>query len=540
MVLLRRHPRSVILGLAVTLVVAAAFVLWLMPQVGRGQAPVQPVIDTSAEVETSQCISCHATLGSANVPGLIFNHGNHLVVSCSACHYEMPHEAGQTQMVPMEVCFTCHGVQHGPQGELATSKCEKCHTKSFDLRPKTHVKDWPKKPHADYAKKNGVNDCMMCHESVKDCDTCHESEGLEIAPMPKAYQSIIAEQPKQPSVKVYPDQPTTMSQCQYCHPDLDEMGSFMSGRLIFAHGTHLQRSVECQACHPEFPHSMGEIARPDMLSCYRCHGLVHAKEGLVAGEDCEKCHPAKFDLKPPDHTSKFVKGSHKKRANKEPEYCAMCHEPQFCVDCHTGKKAKEGGPAKPVIPADHKKKDWTSKHGGIFLARRGSCGSCHDDPSCKRCHKTVMPHPTNWQAAHATAGEQDSEDCKVCHTDRSSCQGCHHDTVKRAALVAKNCTPCHDEMKHKPATDIKHKAFAEHAVHFDVYKKKGEPYTCDDCHVSFTTSSQAVQHTTNLKEAGHDVRLCYGCHGALDYRNVQIAPYPGAQLCLRCHKDLNV
>ena len=96
--------------------VAATFLLWVMPQTGRGQAPVAPVIDTSAQVEASQCVSCHATLGSTKRPGLIFNHGNHLVVSCYGCHYEMPHQEGVTQYVPMEVCFTCHGVQHGPAG----------------------------------------------------------------------------------------------------------------------------------------------------------------------------------------------------------------------------------------------------------------------------------------------------------------------------------------------------------------------------------------------------------------------------------------
>jgi hypothetical protein len=217
----------------------------------------------------------------------------------------------------------------------------------------------------------------------------------------------------------------------------------------------------------------------------------------------------------------------------------MCHQSQFCVDCHNGKKAAEGGPKTPVIPKDHRRADWRSKHGGLFLAREGACGSCHDDPSCKRCHKTVMPHPTDWLTGHAKAGKLDSADCNVCHTDRSSCQECHHGTVKRAQLIAKNCTPCHPEMKQKPATAIKNKGFAEHAVHFDVAKKKGEPYVCDDCHVGFTTAS-AGTHSDSLKQAGHDVRLCYGCHGNVDYRNVQIAPYPGAALCLRCHTDLNI
>ncbi len=527
--------------MAVALGVAATFLLWLMPQVSQGQAPVEPVIDTSAQVEALQCLTCHATLGATTKPGLIFNHGNHLVVSCSGCHYEMPHQEGKTLSVPMEVCFTCHGVQHGPAGELATSQCEKCHTSSFELRPANHVKDWAKKPHADYGKKNGVNDCMMCHSAPKDCDECHVKESVKVGKMPAAYQSVIVDAISTPSVKIYPDKPTSMSQCAYCHPDLDSLSGYMNERLVFAHATHLQRNVDCTVCHTEFPHKPDEIQRPDMLSCYRCHGLVHAGQGTVAGEECEKCHPAEFNLIPPDHTEDFIKSKHKRKATTSPEYCAMCHEEPFCVACHTGKKAKEGGPVKPVLPADHKKADWLGRHGGLYLAGAGACGSCHDDPSCKRCHQTVMPHATDWLMTHATAGNVNSDDCNICHTDRTTCQECHHDTVKRAQLIEKNCTPCHEEMAGDPATGIQIKGFAEHAVHFNVEESKGEPYVCDDCHVGFgSTTAQAAVNTQGLKQAGHDVRLCYGCHGALDYRNVLVAPYPGASLCLRCHTNLNI
>ncbi len=521
--------------------VAATFLLWLMPQMGRGQAPVVPVIDTAAQVEASQCVPCHATLGATTRPGLIFNHGNHLVVSCSGCHYQMPHQAGATQQVPMEVCYTCHGVQHGPQGELATSACEKCHTPSFNLRPANHTKDFAAKPHADYAKKNGVNDCMMCHKGPKDCDACHEQQSVPVGKMPATYQSVILAKPKPASVKIYPDRGTTMSQCAYCHPDLDSPGAFMKGRLIFAHGAHIERSFQCDTCHSTFTHEPGTIARADMLSCYRCHGLVHASRGLVAGQECKKCHPPGFDLKPADHTTEFVKTTHKKAATKSPESCAMCHPSQFCVDCHTGKNVKTGGPSTPVIPVDHKKTAWVSGHGKLYLAGAGACGSCHDDPSCKRCHKTVMPHPTDWLTGHAKAGKLDSADCNVCHIDRSTCQECHHATVKRAELIEKNCTgQCHPEMAQQPPTAIKNKGFAEHAVHFNVAKEKGEPYVCDDCHVGFSTVFTAAAHTASLQQVGHDVRLCYTCHGALDYRNIQIAKYPGAQLCLRCHTNLNI
>ena len=64
----------------------------------------------------------------------MFNHGNHMLYSCDTCHDRFPHRPnGGSDKVPMETCFACHGVQHGPQGELATGKCEDCHT------PVSHV-----------------------------------------------------------------------------------------------------------------------------------------------------------------------------------------------------------------------------------------------------------------------------------------------------------------------------------------------------------------------------------------------------------------
>ncbi len=515
------------------IIFTAAF---LLAAAGVGDAASnEPVIDTAKPIDPSQCAPCHYDLGSVDQPGLIFNHGNHLLVSCDGCHSRMPHREGGTETVPMEVCFACHGIQHGPQGELASGECEDCHTKSFTLRPKNHVQDWKATPHAKAANAKGVNGCMMCHDAPKDCDECHVKENVDVDKMPAVYHSMIKPRDKGPSIKIYPDQKVSMSQCVYCHDDLDEI---VPGRLIFAHAAHLQRNYSCESCHSSFAHTANGTQIPDMQSCYRCHGTYHNGQGEVAdGQDCYKCHPKSFQLMPENHTMPFIKGDHGKRAGSDPAYCAMCHESKFCVGCHRGEKTSPNAPGTPVIPANHRKAEWRKKHGGIFLDGQGACGSCHTDASCKRCHKTVMPHPVGWIKDHRPEPGVTIEDCYVCHTDRNSCQNCHHKQVRNAELIAKNCTPCHDEMKQEPATDIKHKGFAEHAVHFGVVEKKGKPYRCYECHVDFGTSAAAQQ--IELQQ-GHDLRLCYECHGALDPFNKQIAPYKGAALCIRCHEDVGV
>lgn len=534
----------------VTVAVVAA--LSLPAGLAHAQAPAP--IDLTGPIERANCAPCHLRIAETDVPGLIFSHGNHLVFPCESCHRTAPHENGVTRRPGMDICFACHGMTH-PDGLLATDECSACHPPGRKLRPASHVEDWAEAPHAAKGRAEGVNGCMMCHDSVADCDACHAekrargSDNRRLGPMPPAYQSVVPEIVDRASVIVDPNKPTTMGQCVFCHPDIDAMSAPMRARLIFSHEPHIRDNHRCSVCHPAFGHGPQTIVRPDMLSCYRCHGLVHSAQGLVATEKCDACHPKGFELKPPDHTKAFEQGQHKKRSNEQPAYCSQCHKSESCVECHRGKKKLPGGrTSKPVVPVDHKKTEWKAQHGPLFLAQTGSCVSCHDSKSCQRCHRTAMPHPSDWLKGHSPDPGVGKEDCNVCHADRRSCQECHHDQVKRAELIEAACTPCHEEMKQKPPATIQNKGFATHAVHFKVAKrfggKKDHPYMCDDCHVGF--GSVTVRGTSsavpggNLASAAHDVRLCYGCHGALDYRNVLIAPYAGAELCRRCHVELRI
>jgi hypothetical protein len=319
------------------------------------------------------------------------------------------------------------------------------------------------------------------------------------------------------------------------------LDAYVPGRVIFAHATHLQKAFKCVDCHTTFAHGPDTTARPSMPTCYQCHGLTHAMRGLVATEKCVDCHPSDFVLRPTDHTADFVKKTHKVTANTSPEQCAMCHAADFCTACHQGRPKTRGGPNRPqVIPADHLLQPFAVQHGKDFLAQKGACGSCHDSPSCERCHSTPMPHPADWTASHALATDLNAQDCKVCHPQQQTCQECHHQTLRGAELILKNCVVCHPQMAALPATAVKPSGLAEHAVHFAVAKKLGKPYRCEKCHVGFGYQPvQPVGVAPSLSQ-GHDLRSCYDCHGALDYRNVLIAPYPGSQLCRRCHSDLNL
>lgn len=522
-----RTASTLMLGAALAL----TLVLWA-PVPGSGQAT--SVVDLTAPVSAVNCNTCHARIAETDVPGLVFSHGNHLLVECTSCHTRTPHEAGVTYRPTMDTCFLCHGLRHGAQGIMAAGECSDCHTPKKVLRPATHVKDWAGAPHARFAAKAGTNRCMMCHEAAADCDACHIEKRVAVGKMPALYLRNVPVEPDRPSVLVDTRSTVRMGQCVFCHPAIDRTEN---ARIIFTHEPHLQRDFKCDACHDTFAHVPDRTIVPTMDSCYRCHSLRHSQWGELATEKCLACHPKSFKLEPPDHTKSFIIGGHKDTAKADTKRCTMCHKSEFCVPCHNGKKTLANGQQSPVVlPADHREREWQPNHGKRYLAQTGSCSVCHTSESCTRCHFTPMPHPSQWVTQHAQNGYP-QQDCGVCHTDRETCQECHHAGLKTNELIESNCVGCHKEMKTKPATKIKKISYAEHAVHFNVAESKGRPYLCEDCHVGFTVAR--VMQPESRTQA-HDLRLCYDCHGNLDINNQIIAPYPGSELCRRCHTDLKI
>ena len=522
------------IALITTVAIAAAVVMVLAYPRGAASAGSR-AIDVSAGTSTANCTPCHPTLGPTTRANLLFDHAPHILIECAACHWGPAHEEGRSPTPAMDSCFACHGLRHGPTGFMASGECSTCHPEPTPLRPVSHVPDWAEEPHAE-ASAEGVNRCMMCHEAAADCDACHTEQNVDVPAMPALYISTIPEVASEPTITVDPDAPVTVAQCAYCHPDIDD---FDVEGLVFKHGTHLERAYRCAACHDVFPHGPDGTTTLPMRSCYRCHGLDHDGQGVVAEGECEKCHTEDFELVPVNHTVAFLSGEHKEPTYADPAYCSQCHGADDCVECHNGGvELANGLMGEKVIPEDHKAPEWSADHGGLYLAQEGLCAVCHTPASCQQCHITTMPHPATWLSDHANMNGSLADDCRVCHTDREFCQECHHDSVRSVALVAENCVECHEEMNTEPPTAIKVAGLAEHAVHFAVAEpdKLGEPYYCDECHIGFGSGGV---HVVNPATGPHDMRICYECHGALDYMNVQIAPYGGAELCLRCHTDLN-
>ena len=100
-----RNRRIWLWGVAAVLAAAFLLVSVRASHAATTDTGTTPPIDTAAPVDPTQCAPCHLDLGKVNEPGLVFSHGNHLMVSCDGCHSRMPHRSGVTESVPMETCF---------------------------------------------------------------------------------------------------------------------------------------------------------------------------------------------------------------------------------------------------------------------------------------------------------------------------------------------------------------------------------------------------------------------------------------------------
>jgi len=495
-------------------------------------------IDLTGPVTASTCSACHARIAESPNPELVFSHGVHIKLECSVCHVRPAHEAGVTYSPSMRTCFACHGLAHSGAGVIAADDCGYCHTSAFRLRPAYHGDDWIAQPHARAVSRGGFNDCLMCHDARAQCDACHQEMEVDTPPTPPIYLRVVPAPEPRPSLVVRTEDPVAIGQCVFCHSGIDE--GLAEDGLIFTHTVHLERDYRCEVCHEAFPHTPDETALPTMRSCYRCHSVQHAGKGEVAPEECLACHPSDFNLVPADHTPDFIARDHSGPAGEDLVNCTMCHTSPVCAECHRGERQlADGSLSAQVIPDTHERVEWIAQHGAPYLGGRGGCSICHTSESCSRCHQTAMPHPTAWLASHAANGYS-RDDCGVCHTDRATCQECHHVSVRDAELRAENCVECHPEATTEPPTAIRRMGFVSHAVHFDVAERVGRSYVCDDCHIGLTVARVRGAGRQAYDTGAHDLRVCYDCHGALDFRNVEIAPWPGSQLCRRCHADLNI
>ena len=186
---------------------------------------------------------------------------------CIRCHSTQAHgdaiPPGSRTYPSMDQCLLCHNNHYeDAQGQVATSRCDLCHTKpGYGALPVSH-KDpgW----RADHGSIGILSPCTACHVKKDACSKCHG--GVE---MPHDVQWIEqhGKQVEQSGKKV----------CTQCH----------------------DARVYCRTCHQvAMPHPKDFVVkhpaaavRQGTGTCFNCHLLAN----------CQACHEQHSNGDPPAH-----------------------------------------------------------------------------------------------------------------------------------------------------------------------------------------------------------------------------------------------
>lgn len=237
--------------------------------------------------------------------------------------------------------------------------------------------------------------CASCHEmspavdswrksshAESTCYACHGHSGIDfllgkMQNLKELYYHVTGDYEKPINAEGHYAEELEAEICNRCHA-VDKRKVTPSKGIIINHAIHEEKGVACTKCHNRVAHPdiEGYEDWMEMIACFRCHS--QEAEAKAPGK-CSACHPAGFELKPGDHAqAQFLPPKHAELAEKDMDYCSMCHAKKFCLDCH-----------------------------GMEI-----------------------PHPTAFEEEHGDVGKKNPEKCAQCHREADFCTACHHEGYK--------------------------------------------------------------------------------------------------------------
>ncbi len=356
------------------------------------------IIDLGGKVYGENCDPCHANISETDnyASEIIFTHGYHQLIACSSCHSRFPHRSEGTERPSMKACFNCHGLQHGPMGELATGVCEDCHiTPKDNLRPSFHTFDWAQEPHVQPSLDNLQTQCMMCHDGAF-CDDCHEDKYVRWEPE---------------SAYTYDSD----GGCNACHGDENltktSEGAPKSFQVVGVDDS-AHRDLSCQKCHQDYEYEDVEAPTPIWqvnagLACANCHA-----DPATWGGDAEKA-ASNAEMVAEYNTS--IHADEIADGNLDSATCAGCHGGHYIkkLDTEFAQRELHGGAyrmcARCHLEEYNSYDDYY--HGAAY--KQGAL----DAPACWDCH-----------GAHGIMPSSDPESKMSDQNKGDTCgtEGCHN------------------------------------------------------------------------------------------------------------------
>ncbi len=196
--------------------------------------------------------------------------------------------------------------------------------------------------------------------------------------------------------------------CLRCHESV-RAGVSSSNGLRIDHKS-CAGSNSCTDCHSNTAHGAATqwAQTYNMDKCLHCHGRKEA-----SGE-CDVCHDER------DEAERLTKGpwavTHGRQWRTthgmgDQATCGACHAQGYCDKCH--------GPGLPHS------EDFVNEHSTLAAQPASKCMNCHKQAFCTDCHGIAMPHPSGFKAKHGSLVNKQGEDlCKTCHSD-DDCTRCH-------------------------------------------------------------------------------------------------------------------
>ena len=355
----------------------------------------------SSPVIQQTCSGCHGNIADTDnySSEIIFTHANHIMLQCSSCHTRFPHRPEGTSRPVMKGCFDCHGLSHGPMGELATGECSDCHqTDAARLRPAFHTYDWSGKAHVAPANAEFNTRCAMCHTDPATCTDCHDNLGIKWSPAKWGYDSGAG--------------------CLSCHgnPLLQKQG-LAGGKSFEVSGLEqsVHQDLTCQECHNDFNYD----ETPPATQLWT----------LNASKACADCHTnpntgdAELDKRlsePVELYNKSIHATALEDGKTDSATCGSCHGGHFIYSTETvAGQARMHQSSYRVCARCKQHGDEYDTYDDYYHGKAYKTGA-PDAPACWDCHMShdILPQD---DPVSAVSDENVGDTCATegCHTGSS-------------------------------------------------------------------------------------------------------------------------
>ncbi len=344
----------------------------------------------------------------------------------------------------------------------------------------------------------------------------------------------------------------------------------LTGTEDFPHESHAGLFPVCEGCHVGVLTGEDEDLFPDAQSCQECHDGTRLDEVVWSPPGPRPTnlrfdHPEHFELD--ETTCGECHGEAPTRmsvAMATPEGCLECHAHQAddhlspaaeCATCHIPLPEADRLPIQRIAdfpwPASHDEPDFLRTHAPGTALEQISCGVCHAQETCERCHVNAdrleeittlgrddrvaileadrlaqYPIPESheasaWAWAHGESAFANPASCSNCHT-QPTCTECHLDGGNRSATVIASLPqpiPGGAPGAEMPPAEV-------------------HPFDFDERHATFAATG-ALQ----CQEC-HSQQYCSDCHAGADSRDFHpenfmerhaMEVFAGGANCQSCH-----